>query len=202
MEQQMVKAHNLRRITYSVFQSTEDEKGKQGKVVAITSSIRGEGVTYVSRLLCRDLAGDQFGRTLYCTSDALANASLAHGSEDHYSVTDAGYWTLTSSDAGAASSWDFNPSVRSARLETLRKRFDYIVLDCPAISEAGDLAGVGSLADSILLVVGAGQSTKQQLAYTQQVISELGGTLQGCVLNRREYFVPSRIYRMLKGGSR
>lgn len=202
MVQQMVKAQNLRRITFSVFQSPEDGASKHGKVVAITSPLRGEGVTYVSRLLCRELAGDQFGRTLYCTAEAIANASLEHGSEDHYSVTDAGYWTLTSSDGGAASAWDFNPAVRCARLETLRKRFDYIVLDCPAICQGGDLSGIGSLADSILLVVGAGRSNKQQLAYAQQVIAESGGTLQGCVLNRREYPVPNALYRWLKGGPR
>ena len=202
MFQGTANGQSLTRLTYSVFQSSEEGRSKHGRVVAMTSAARGEGVTYVARLLCREVSADHLGKTLYCTAGAIASAPLEHESDDLYVRSDAGYWILSSSKSCSSSSWAFNPSVRCARLEILRRRFDYIVLDCPAICEGGDMAGVAPLVDSILLVVAAGRSTKQQLAYAQQVISQSGGSLVGCVLNRRGYPIPPTIFRLLKGGSR
>jgi Mrp family chromosome partitioning ATPase len=113
-----------------------------------------------------------------------------------------GYWTLKSRQNGARSAWDFNPLVRCARLERLRCEFDYVIVDCPAICGSCELSALASLTDSVLLVVAAGKSTRQQMLYAKQAIADSGGWLQGCILNRRTYPIPNLLYRMLKGGAR
>ena len=193
---------DLRRITYAVFQNTKGGNSRQGTIVAITSPLQGEGVTHVSRLLCRELATDQLGRTLYCTVDALAHSPLELELESFYILTDGHLWTLAGSDVAAKSAWEFKPTIRQARMEALRRRFDYVILDCPAVAESSDVVSVAPLVDAVLLVVGAGRSTKRQIDYAQHVIAQCGGQLRGCVLNRRTYPVPSVIFNFLQGHSR
>jgi hypothetical protein len=197
-----VRELDVRRIAYTVFQGAQGGKNKQGTVALLTSPIEGEGVSYVSRLLCQQLAGDQVGRAIYCTLADLACSPLELELDTLYLLTDSRFWTLSGSDRAAQSAWEFNPAIREARIAALRRRFDYVVLDCPAVSHSSDISSVASLVDAVLLVIGAGSSTKRQIAYAQQVIAECGGLLRGCVLNRRTYPIPEAIYGLLAGGSR
>ncbi len=192
---------NVKRITYALFQQAKSSNTKLGTVVAITSPLEGEGVTHVSRILCHELAGDQYGRTLYCTVDSLANAPLEADTESSCLMTDDRFWMLASANAAAKSAWEFKPAVRQARIDVLRRRFDYVIIDCPAVGKSSDVAAVASLVDAVLLVVAAGCSSKHHINFAQKVIAECGGMLRGCILNRRTYPVPSLVYNLLKGGS-
>ncbi|HEY0786654.1 MAG TPA: hypothetical protein VGD62_12350, partial [Acidobacteriaceae bacterium] len=131
---------DVKRITYALFQGAGARK--QGIVVAMTSPLPGEGVSYVAQLLAREVAGDALSRTLYCTVEALANAPLEAGGKDPFLPSAAGYWTLSADDAAAKSAWAFHLPVRQARLNAVRERFDYVILDCAAVAASSEVAGV------------------------------------------------------------
>lgn len=193
-----IQAFDFRRLTYTLFNNSEATQSRRSTVVAVTSPTRGEGVTYVSQLLSRELSRDQIGRTLYCTSGDLASASLENDKVQSVSAKSGG-WRLTPRGDEGNAAWEFNPSARCARIETLRQRFEYIIVDCPAVCVSGDISGVASLTDGVLLVVAAGCSSKRQIDYARGVIDEAGGTLKGCVLNRRTYPIPNFLHSILKG---
>jgi Mrp family chromosome partitioning ATPase len=48
-----------------------------------------------------------------------------------------------------------------------------------------------------VLVVEAGVTNKDQIERAARVIRETGGTLLGCVLNKRRYPIPGWLYRLL-----
>lgn len=195
-------ATDIRRITYSVLQSSELPRSRTGRVLALTSANPREGVTWVARMLCRELSGDASGRTLYCTADTLAGSAVEKMAdvESHCVRLGAGCWTLDSeSILQHRSGWEYSPAIREERLGVLRKQFDYIILDCPAVCTSSAVTAIAPLVDAMLLVVAAGRSTRKQIGYAQQVIALSGGSLKGAVLNRRTYPIPTWIYNALKG---
>jgi Mrp family chromosome partitioning ATPase len=197
---------DLRRVTFSIFQDAADSekkndagKNSSGKVIVVTSPISGEGVTYVAMQMCKELSRDPKRRTLYCTIDALSHIS-PHAEDEierRCLLTVAGFWTL-SSRSDEVTDWDFDPWARRAVLDPLRRSFDYVIVDCPAVCASADVAGVAGLVNSCLVVVGAGMSTRKQLVYTEQLITSSGGTLGGCILNRRQSPIPKLVYRLLR----
>jgi capsular exopolysaccharide synthesis family protein len=66
-------------------------------------------------------------------------------------------------------------------LETLRTRFDRVVIDVPAATPLADVAIVSPLADSVLLVVRAGVTSKPAIHDAVSAIDQ--GKLLGFVLN-------------------
>ena len=193
-----LQAFDFRRLTYTLFNNSEATQSRRSTVVAVTSPTRGEGVTYVSQLLARELSRDQIGRALYCTSEDLASASLENEKAQCVSSKSGGWRLAPRNDEGRAA-WEFNPSARCARIETLRQKFEYIIVDCPAVGVLGDISGVAALTDGVLLLVAAVQGTTRQIDCARGVVDEAGGTLKGCVLNRRTYPIPNFVHRMLKG---
>jgi hypothetical protein len=198
---------DLRRITFSIFQDPADAekeadnfgRNPSGRVIVVTSPISGEGVTYVAKQMCKELSRDPKRRTLYCTIDALSHIP-AHEEDEierRCLLTVAGFWTL-SSRSDDVTDWDFDPVARRAVLDPLRRSFDYVIVDCPAVCTSADVASVAGLVNSCLIVVGAGMSTRKQLLYSEQLISSSGGTLGGCILNRRQTPIPKLVERLLR----
>ena len=179
---------DVRRIALTVFQTSLADMGPRlGIVVAVSSPSRHEGVTYASHLICNELSRDPKRRTLYCTTMALAHTLISDEKsvEKRCHRASAGYWNL--SPAGdRVTAWDFDPTARRSLIDTLRGLFDYVVLDCPAICETADMSSIAGLVNSVILVVGAGVSTKKQLAFAEKTIRLSGGNLIGCILNRRK----------------
>jgi hypothetical protein len=158
----------------------------------------------VARLLCRELASNTRSRVLYCAVQSLAHTLVISEKDlqDRCVQEDGAYWTipLKVSESGGRNPWDFSPAIRKSRLDTLRNCFDYTILDCPSVQATSDILGLIQEVDSILLVIGAGMSTRKQIIYAQRLIEEAGGVITGCLLNRRTYPIPNRIYRVLRGG--
>ena len=193
-----IPAPDVRRVAYAVFQPADGmQKGlRSSKVVAVTSPLRKEGATFVAHMLCRELGRDPIRRTLYCTTEALACVSPDADLEQRSSRVDGGYWVLNATTE-QATGWEFDQRARSAAIGKLRHAFDYVILDCPAVHASPDISAVADLVSSVLLVVGAGMSTSKQVLYAEQVIVSSGGTLSGCILNRRTYPIPNLVYGLL-----
>jgi hypothetical protein len=70
-------------------------------------------------------------------------------------------------------------------LDSLRRKFDSVLLDCPSVDTAPAAGTIAAMADGAVLVVEAGHTTKQQIQSDQQALQLRGVRLAGCILMRR-----------------
>jgi hypothetical protein len=194
-------------LLYTVFQQPQ-ETGRTGKVIALSSANRGEGVTYVTRGLVRELGRSDF------TSVAGINVRFLHKLHEptlealRKSLSGAGSFSKDNArdgDASASSSikmerrgpWEGSWEYRRDCIDLLRSEFDHTILDCPSLRESGDLLSVAPFVDGVILVIEANQTRREQLRHAEQSISAARGKLLGYILNKRTYEVPEWLYHVL-----
>src|SRR6185295_17653210 len=68
-------------------------------------------------------------------------------------------------------------------LQTLASHFDHIVIDSPPITSVTDGVWLASLVDGVILVVHGGQSTRELVLRTRQLLRGVGARIFGVVLN-------------------
>lgn len=68
---------------------------------------------------------------------------------------------------------------------SLRRAFDAVLLDCPALETEPTAAEIAARADAGILVVEAGQTKKQQIRHDERALERRGVKLAGCILMRR-----------------
>jgi len=80
--------------------------------------------------------------------------------------------------------WNLFYSPRMSRLlKRLRAEFDMIMIDAPPIIHLADARVLGRLADGVILVVRAGQTTAESALFASQRFAEDGTRVLGTVLN-------------------
>jgi len=68
-------------------------------------------------------------------------------------------------------------------LEILAAQFDHIVLDSPPIISVTDGVWLASLVEGVILVVHSGESTRERVRRTRQILRSVGARIFGVVLN-------------------
>ena len=187
----------------------EVHDGDVPRSVGLTSQISGEGVSFISRALAAVLA--RHGRT--CLVEAnwwgdglpLSDASeglagVLQGSSDLDDVLVAtnhpGLWIVPAGDmavsGGAVAS---NTEGVGEVLERLHQRFEYTVLDLPAISTSANSLSIAAAADASLLVV---RQRVTRLDQVESAVHDLRHTrLLGVVLNCSRISMPKFLQRHL-----
>ncbi|MDZ4861046.1 MAG: hypothetical protein SGI88_18905 [Candidatus Hydrogenedentes bacterium] len=82
-------------------------------------------------------------------------------------------------------------------LRLMRKRYDWILVDTPALGNGLDAALVSPIADGTVVVVNAGKTRWQVIRHAVDQIAAQQGNVLGVALNRRRYMIPDFIYRQL-----
>jgi hypothetical protein len=77
------------------------------------------------------------------------------------------------------------PEGSSHWLEYLRRHFDSVLLDCPAVQVTAGVAEVAAIADAAVLVVEAGRTQRQKIQLDQHTLQFAGVKLAGCILIQR-----------------
>jgi capsular exopolysaccharide synthesis family protein len=67
-------------------------------------------------------------------------------------------------------------------LHTLKRRYSYVLLDTPEATTTSDASLLGAIADGILLVVRLGETPKQYVEQTYNMLESLGGNVLGTCL--------------------
>lgn len=81
--------------------------------------------------------------------------------------------------------------------DTLRAKFELVVVDTQAVSESFDPIMLSNQMDAVIMVVSA-ESTRAPVAQNvRDRIAEVGGPIIGVVLNRRRFHIPNFLYRRL-----
>jgi hypothetical protein len=152
-------------------------------VIAFTSAMAGEGVSHVVRSLLqashRNLAPTGDANAVRIQQFSLRNSAFLH--------------TLQSGSNDWSGSWE----QRGILLQNLRAQYKYVAIDCPALSESGDVLSIAKLVDGIVLIVEADKTRKSQVRNAERQIETAGGKLLGSVLNKRRYPIPNFIYDRL-----
>ena len=80
---------------------------------------------------------------------------------------------------------------------TLRDRFDLILIDSPPLTISPDGLAIAGRVDGVILVLEAEKTRWQTAKNVKDSISRVGGQVLGLVLNKRRYYIPESIYKIL-----
>lgn len=173
---------------------------EQAQVLGVTSALPGEGKSTVSANLAAAFAllgqrtvlvdcdmrkpnvHRQFGRSNRCGVSSLlrdripVDQALQEGGVPNLQIIAAGPATGTPTE--------LLQRYLPALIDELRGRFDRVIVDCtPALGFADALAVANSL-DALLIVVKAGDTSRQLLGACLRYFRDVRATLLGVVLNR------------------
>jgi len=201
-EQYRMLLHRLRHI-----RALRGEAITGGVVIAVTSSVRGEGVSVTAANLALTAArardarvalvdcdlrrgglqqlfgmGARPGLSEVLTGKTEVGEALGHHHEGHLAVIGAGR------APGAESASLLSGSRFAQTLSLLRTLFDEIYLDVPPALATADAQVVAHKADGVVMVARAGVTPREQVASAVRQLS--GAPVWGMVLNGVE---PSRV---------
>jgi Mrp family chromosome partitioning ATPase len=181
--------------------------------IALTSSMRGEGVTTVSRAFAVVLTEDHDANVCWVdlswagtdgSDDAVDDATPpgiadvlggAARLDDAITVDPTtGVSELTAGSARYRSTISYRSAQLDATVGALAAEFDYLVFDMPPVLESSTALPLFRLAGAYLFVVRAGVTRRDQAARSTRQLAEV--PLLGTVLNRQRSKIPAFLRRI------
>jgi succinoglycan biosynthesis transport protein ExoP len=181
------------------------ENGNGPRVIVLTSPCPGDGKTTVACNL--SIAVAEIGRKVLLIEGDLRRPRLhkVFGVGNSWGLSDvlwadypletvpmshlaresevSGLYLLPGGSCGVTP-WNLFYSPRMSRLlKRLRTEFDMIMIDAPPMIHLADARVLGRLADGVILVVRAGQTTTESALFASQRFAEDGTRVLGTVLN-------------------
>lgn len=172
----------------------------RSKIVAVTSSVPGEGKTLVSTCLARTLAAA--GSKVVLLDCDLRNASASRFFEKpEFGIAEivngqvpleraltfdskSGVWFLAGSTTDCKSGDQFGIDRIDGLLRKLSERFDHVVIDTSPLLGFADARILASKADSVLFVVRWNQTSAQTVHAATEILRVSGANIAGAVLNK------------------
>lgn len=187
-----------------------DQLSGKSLVVAFTASQPKEGVSFVTESFAVELAKRTQKRVLIADAADLQEMDIflySRVSECCYRTNLPNLYVLSGEEEIAAEAENRHGQQLQLRtsnyeralsnLQTLRYGFDFILIDCSALSVSENAALIAPAADGVVLVVEADRTRRQQVQNALQTLETANGNLLGCVLNKRAYPIPDWVYRRL-----
>src|SRR5262245_26654890 len=187
--------------------------GRKPKVLLVTGSVEGEGVTTVASCLARVLAQDPSKRVLLIDGNArrpgvglffglapvpgLAQALLGgvRPEDSLRAVERDNLHVLATMPEDVSGAHLFPQPLVRALLSRLAATYDYVILDAPPVLEAPETVVLGGVVDTTLLVVRASSTKGGVVQRAVDTLAKAGVPVLGVVLNRRRFDIPEKIYR-------
>lgn len=79
-------------------------------------------------------------------------------------------------------------------VDQCRERFDHVIIDSPPVLSVTDAVILSSMADSVMLVLRAGKTTKQALRRARELLTYVGAPTAGMILNAVNVGSPEHYY--------
>jgi capsular exopolysaccharide synthesis family protein len=190
------QADAFRRLRTSVTIAADEANAK---VIAVTSSVAGEGKSTVAANLAVTL--EQSGRRVLLISADLRRPAVENMLEVptkpglvevlsrevplEETLHSVGRLTVLPAGRHHNSATDLlqAPTMRTI-LEQARTSYDVTVIDTPPVLAVADVLGLASMVDGLILVVAVAETSEAQVADAADQLRASGGTLLGVVLNR------------------
>jgi len=83
------------------------------------------------------------------------------------------------------------------RIDDLRKEFDYVLVDAPALNSYSEGMALGQFADGLVLVLQANSTRRDATAQIAARLQFSQVNILGAVLNKRRFPIPNFLYRRL-----
>jgi Mrp family chromosome partitioning ATPase len=185
-------------LLFKIVQQARDHNDR-GFVVALTSPNPGAGVSHITRALADSLrkGGGQIAISVDCwhleydRCDSTETTTLARQKAVN------SFWEMGSSE-GFLHNWHSIQENVAASLERLRRKYRYVLIDCPSLKETSDAVRIAPLVDGIVLVIEANRTQKEQIQYAERTIERARGRILGHVLNKRTYVIPDWLSRKME----
>ncbi len=168
--------------------------------ILMTSAVRGEGKTVATLNLAMALAELPHIRVMVVDGDIRYPAVESYlGLPRRQGMTEVLRGQLVLEEAIRSTSFDGldilgagaqppNPAeilnldrIRSV-LHAMKRRYDYVLIDAPAVHTMVHPSVMGAVADGILLVVRMGSTSKSLVEEAYRILENLGGNVLGTVL--------------------
>jgi Mrp family chromosome partitioning ATPase len=192
---------NFRRVRSTLPLSNPDES----LCIAVSSTCRGEGVSWVTAMLTCAIAEDNHSVLLIDYNRARPSQKRNFGVDqltgEPIAEVDGANLYRTSSLAvgimtpanGKASGKDSAFSMRAA-LPSLRQSNKVILIDCEATRESSDLLELAPATDGVIFVVEAERERREVVARNLEWLRRAGLRVFGVVLNKRKRYIPGWLY--------
>jgi succinoglycan biosynthesis transport protein ExoP len=106
-------------------------------------------------------------------------------------------WLMTSGVTGSVPNGALNPVRLRDRFAELRKQFDFLLVDAPAIACFNDALTIGRISDGVVLVIASNSTRREAARAAKQRFTDAKVPIIGAVLNKRTYPIPESLYRRL-----
>jgi Mrp family chromosome partitioning ATPase len=80
-------------------------------------------------------------------------------------------------------------------MQELRKEFDFILVDAPALNLYTDALSLGRIADGVVVVLQADSTRRESALRGLQSLRDAHVEVLGAVLNQRTFPIPESVYR-------
>jgi succinoglycan biosynthesis transport protein ExoP len=193
----------------------KDERESQ-RVFSVTSCHNGEGVSTISAYLAAALADRGDGRVLLVdtnfqdplisrifgvnNSPGLADM-LVSGQSQSSMIQPSQVNNLDLLCAGETTDsinrHIFESKTFSDLIAYLKNEYTFMLFDTPAVWEESHAVILGSLLDSVILVVEAEMIRWEVAQRAKDRLNKAGANLLGGILNKRRFYVPKRLYQSI-----
>jgi polysaccharide biosynthesis transport protein len=85
----------------------------------------------------------------------------------------------------------------AARFQELRKEFDFVLIDSPAIGPYSDAAALGRVSDGVVMVLQAEATRRESALKGIENLRQANVEILGAVLNQRTFPIPNFVYNRL-----
>jgi Mrp family chromosome partitioning ATPase len=171
------------------------------KSVLFLGMSRGAGASTAASNFARSLARDREMRVLLINADlraselAGADTSITQNSSAPSEVGKV--HVLPGMRVLADPAVLFQSKRFTAFMAQCAQQYDYVVIDGPPLDEAPESIALCTSVDGVVLVLDAQRTRRKGALRAKQRIEEVGGRILGVALNRRKFFIPQWLYRLI-----
>jgi capsular exopolysaccharide synthesis family protein len=79
----------------------------------------------------------------------------------------------------------------------ISESFDYVILDGPPVTSFSESLSIGAKVSGVILIIEAGKTRQSVAVKAKNEIEGAGGNFLGVVLNKRKYYIPQWVYKLL-----
>ena len=153
--------------------------------VAVVGVDPAEPVSEICIRIAADLAASNRRVLVVSVEKILSMDPISVPDHTGFTPASPNLWTWQSPASPKLEIFRSQPSAGADWLDTLRRSFDFILLDCSFLRVESGATQVAAAADQTVLVVHESQTEKQQLRSVQRRLQFAGARLTGSILVRQ-----------------
>lgn len=212
VEPEQLAQEETLRLVQRIFLNPE---GLAAKVVMFAGVDAGSGCSGVCAAAARILASNTHNTV--CLLEAnLRKPTLPQlfGVSNHFGLSDAlqgdgrireyvkpvgpnNLWLLSCGAETEQTPKLLNSTRMKERIAELRREFDYILVDVPALAEYADATALAGLMDGVVVVLEANATRREAASQAVDRLRAAQAKVLGAVLNKRTFPIPEPLYRRL-----